>query len=139
MLRYDRKTGDFVWRQRAGRAEAGACAGGVLSDGYWGIRLDRKLYRAHRLAWMYVHGVWPEVIDHIDRDKLNNRIANLRSVNQHLNSHNSKPDAKGYFRRGDKFRARIRIGDGRVKTLGTFATPESAHAAYLRAKAEFSV
>ena len=69
LLSYDAETGIFTWIGKPnGRVAHGAQAGTFLPDGYVRIKLRRKLYLAHRLAWFYVHGVWPEnEIDHINR------------------------------------------------------------------------
>lgn len=94
LLIYCEITGIFRWRVSRGGVEAGSVAGRISpTTGYQEISINGKLYKAHRLAWLYVHGVWPsDQIDHIDRDKTNNRIANLReatSVENHRNM--SKP------------------------------------------------
>ena len=88
LLEYDPKTGKFFWRVARG-VRVGAEAGSVDSEGYICIGVDWKTYKAHRLAWLYVHGYLPEnQIDHIDRDPSNNRIKNLREVSVICNSRN---------------------------------------------------
>jgi hypothetical protein len=78
-LRYDGGTGVFTRRVGSGHARAGEIAGSVHSTGYVRIGIDGGKYTAHRLAWLYVHGVWPsDQIDHINRNRSDNRIANLR-------------------------------------------------------------
>jgi hypothetical protein len=78
-LRYDAETGLFTRRVGSGHAHAGDMAGSVHSTGYVRICIDGGRYTAHRLAWLYVHGVWPSgQIDHINRNRSDNRIANLR-------------------------------------------------------------
>lgn len=78
LLNYNPNTGIFVWRVTAGKRGAkGNIAGYVTSHGYISISVDNKEYRAHRLAWLYVYGVWPVEIDHDDRNKSNNSINNL--------------------------------------------------------------
>lgn len=99
---------------------------------------------AHRLAWFIHHGEWPiDLIDHRDGDGLNNRIGNLRMATNAQNLANSKRHRKSTTNfkgvsavtNSNRFRARIRRG-GKEHHLGTFDTPEEAHAAYCRAAAE---
>lgn len=71
------------------RRSTGKVAGCKASHGYLVIRFGEKLRYAHRLAWLYVHGVWPtNVIDHINGDKTDNRLANLRDVTTAANAKN---------------------------------------------------
>lgn len=94
----------------------------------------------HRLAWYMTYGEIPNIIDHIDGDSLNNRITNLRNVDQTKNCWNrknnnySKP-IKGYYWRKNrnKWKAGIVVSGKRI-TLGHFDTEEEAHQAYLDAK-----
>ena len=81
LLRYDSETGVFHWREyRRGMSSSGI-AGTKTKEGYCQIAINDKLHFAHRLAWFYVHGVWPRaLIDHIDENKLNNAISNLREA-----------------------------------------------------------
>src|SRR5260221_2111217 len=87
-LNYNQSTGEFRWNYyRGGRTET---VGTVTNHGYLHIMLDRKRYLAHRLAWLYCYGHFPGELDHIDRDPLNNRVANLREVSHGENLINSK-------------------------------------------------
>lgn len=142
VLSYDKETGVFHWKTapRAAR-KAGAIAGGKNRQGYFTIRVFREGYLSHRLAWLYVHGVWPAGdIDHIDGDRSNNRIANLRDVSRSVNLENRK-GAKctnklkilGVSMQGDRFRAQIQV-KGVKKHIGLYATAELAEAAYLAVK-----
>lgn len=141
-LNYDPQTGVFTWADRTAKCiRIGGVAGSPTSNGYWRIFVDGSEYMAHRLAWFYVHGTWPTVIDHIDGARQNNRIANLRDVTSSVNSQNLKKATKrnatgllGAFRRTkNSYRAVINI-DGKNTLLGSFRTAEDAHAAYLDAK-----
>lgn len=91
LLDYDSNTGLFTWRvYRARGAKIGQTAGSYSDTGYIDIRVDGRLYRAHRLAWLYLHGYFPENdIDHIDRVKINNKASNLRVVSKSCNSRNT--------------------------------------------------
>jgi len=144
---YDPETGVFTRRRavgRHGRHKAGTVARPRTSHGYTVIRIGGALHGAHRLAWFYVHGEWPEVIDHINGDRSDNRIANLRNVTQSENMQNlkkapasSKSGLLGAHRfgRSKKWTARIRIGGVSVR-LGSYDTAEEAHASYMAAKAQ---
>lgn len=135
LLVYDPDTGGFVWRRTKGRAKAGQPAGATDTYGYRVIRVDGVLYKAHRLAWLYVHGKWPDgLLDHINRAPGDNRLLNLREVTQSENSHNSNRRAKsgvpGVRWRSDRHRwvAQIRIGY-RQHVLGSFTSKDEAIAA----------
>ena len=80
LLDYDYKSGFFFWKVRSSaRARIGNVAGGVENSGYRRIRIKGEAYLAHRLAWYYYYGRIPEIdIDHINGNKDDNRIENLR-------------------------------------------------------------
>lgn len=63
-------------------------SGSVNSRGYINVYLGGRLYVAHRLVFMYHYGYLPEFIDHIDGDRQNNKIENLRGTTKSCNSHN---------------------------------------------------
>ena len=105
ILSYDPDTGVFLWLESRRGVTAGTVAGSTRHDGYQSIRVRRKSYLAHRLAWLYTHGEWPEKnIDHIDHDPSNNRVSNLRDVPQTVNNRNLKKvrDLPCGIRRGGK-------------------------------------
>jgi hypothetical protein len=88
-LNYDPETGVFKRKINSGKAKIGDVAGGINGSGYICIRINSVKYRAHRLAWLYVHGKFPDnQIDHINRVKTDNRIENLRDVTQSVNGRN---------------------------------------------------
>ena len=145
IVSYSEDTGLFTWRGNRGRYyRGGRVAGHKDSKGYICIGILGISYRAHRLAWLYVYGCWPEKqIDHINGERADNRISNLRDVGCELNSQNklsamktSKSGLLGvYFDKSHKkWRAEI-IANSRRHRLGRFDTAEEAHAAYLGAKA----
>lgn len=89
LLHYDTKTGIFRWRVSRGGIRRGDQAGCLYPNGYRYIRIDRKNYRASRLAWMYVEGYMPEnEVDHINRAKDDDRWVNLRHVGRQCNARN---------------------------------------------------
>lgn len=142
-LHYEPGTGIFTWLQcnlKSNRS-VGQRAG-TLSGKYRRIGLDKRYYREHRLAWFYVHGKWPhQQIDHIDGDRLNNRICNLRDVSLQVNLQNrrvtkNKHGVFGVYRCGNRFGAQISINN-RPTNLGYFSSPALAHAAYVDAKRKF--
>jgi hypothetical protein len=89
LLHYDTETGAFTWKvRRSRRAVVGAVAGTVSAAGYVLLSIDGVRYWAHRVAWLYVYNVWPKELDHIDGDKLNNAINNLRECTRSENNQN---------------------------------------------------
>jgi hypothetical protein len=143
LLAYDPETGVFSWRVNRPRAAQGAPAGTADGRGYIRIGVDGGIYRAHRLAWLYMTGQWPEEeVDHKDGDKANNRWANLRDVPRAANQQNlRRPHKRGTsgalgvsaHKATGKWRARL-WKDGKCKSLGLYDTQEAAHAAYVEAK-----
>lgn len=142
-IEYDPETGIFRWRLRTARRVIVGSIAGDIANGYRRISLDGKKHWAARLAWLYVHGVYPKgQIDHIDGDPLNNRIHNLRDVSHAVNQQNQKrPHRQNKVgmlgvvcdRRSGKFLAKICL-NGKTKFLGSYASAIEAHQAYLSAK-----
>lgn len=91
LLDYDSLTGVFTWKiSRSGRGKVGHIAGCTDNAGYTRVAVDGKLYYAHRLVWLCIYGYFPEHnIDHINRNKSDNRIENLRHVTQQCNIRNT--------------------------------------------------
>lgn len=142
-LSYDAETGTLTWRSRAGTHArwntryAGRPAGTVTDRGYIAISIDGRFYKAHRLAWYAHHGTLPAgFVDHVNGDKTDNRLANLRDVphqtnmrNQRLRSDNTT-GVPGVYRRSDGgWYAQGRTLDGRNKHIGNFASFEDAASA----------
>jgi HNH endonuclease/AP2 domain len=142
-LKYDPETGVFVWVVSGHRVTKGSVAGRYTSLGYRQIQYEGKKYLSHRLAWFLFHGEWPKgIIDHINGIKDDNRIANLRDVDQSVNKQNTitayANNKSGFlgvsFRKKiGRWRAQIVI-DKKVKHIGLFDSAEKAHNAYLEAK-----
>lgn len=146
-LAYDPQSGVFTWLRGTGKARPGEVAG-CLNEriGYIIIGVCGHQEYAHRLAWLYVHGSLPQhAIDHINGNKTDNRIENLRDIPHWGNAQNRRSSrARHIGNRSDLVGAhwseRDQSWTSRIKThdqqtyLGTFRTAEEAHAAYVTAK-----
>lgn len=137
-FRYDAATGKLTWAIKKGKVKPGDNAGCLnKTTGYLVVRVNYKMYAVHRIVWgmfnpdcQFKPG---DEIDHIDHDKLNNRLENLRRVNHQTNMRNqsmmrnNKSGVNGVFwdKRARKWRADIRV-NGRNKYLGSFVDLESA-------------
>lgn len=146
VLHYNTETGALTWLLRLSpRGLVGSIAGSVKPNGYRVIQLDGKPYLAHRIAWFWVHGVWPsKFLDHRDGDRDNNRIGNLREACYWVNNQNrtkanrnSRTGVIGVHPHGDKFEARIRTKTHTRMYLGRFDTIQEASEAYAAAKAKY--
>ncbi len=134
---YDPDTGLFTRRVTMGCGRKGALAGSV-TNGYIEIRIDKRRYRAHHLAFFYMEGRWPaDQIDHIDEDKSNNRIANLREATNAENARNrgaQKNNTSGHKgicwdKQNQKWKAEIMV-NGKGIFLGRFDDLNDAVRAY---------
>lgn len=144
-LFYDEESGAFTWRMppKIPNVKVGDVAGSVRKDGRVQIRLDGRIYFAHRLAWLYVHGVWPTgMLDHRNNSNSCNRISNLRLATRSENNTNSrartdsKSGLKGVrLRPWGKWEAHIFVG-GKQVHLGCYQTAEEAARAYDREAAK---
>lgn len=141
-LSYEPETGVFTRRASKYRSSrVGGVAGADNGWGYVQINVGGRLHRAHRLAWLYVYGVWPcGHLDHINGDRADNRIANLRKATRSQNNANTpvrvnnKCGLKGvvYAKHAKRWRARLTV-DRRQIHLGYFERAEDAQAAYAAA------
>lgn len=145
LLGYDPDTGHMHWlvSRNNNRCKPGSRAGGLKKHGYLSVAIDYKYYMVHRLAWLLHHGEDPGAaqIDHIDHDRLNNRISNLRLATPSQNLQNKRQyrnNSSGrtgvyWIKDQQKWQARIRVDD-KLLYLGSFASQADAEAA--RASAE---
>lgn len=134
---FDYREGGLYWKNdRGSNAKSGKRAGRILKTGYRSIHISGRRYQEHRLIYLWHHGILPSQIDHINRNKADNRIENLRSSDHSSNQMNTarRPNQSGF--RGVRFvpktsrwAARI-YQNGKEIRIGTFATPEEASAAY---------
>lgn len=142
---YSCETGQFTRVVAHRRDWIGRIAGSINGHGYVVIRIGKRAYAAHRLAWLYVHGEWPAGhIDHINGNKTDNRIANLRVVSPSESNQNwrkamptNKVGLLGVSfddrRKVKKYRALIQLGERRI-FIGAYATADEAHQAYIAVK-----
>ncbi len=146
-LDYNENTGMFVRKKSNKSSIVGKEAGRLHKKrGYREISVNGKLYYAHRLAWFYKYGKFPSLpLDHIDRDKSNNSISNLRAVtvsengqNRYTPQKNNKLGVFGVKRNGSGYSSRIKVGDKAIH-LGTFRTIKEAEIAYLIAKKKYHI
>ena len=137
-LSYDSGSGLFKWLNGGNGKLRGGTAGCLMKSKYVCIRIDNKLFYAHRLAWLYTTGDWPaNQIDHINLDRSDNRMCNLREATLSENNRNtkvrsdSKSGIKGAYknRRGGRYYSKIMF-NGVIYRLGSFSTAEEAHKAY---------
>lgn len=145
LLNYDHETGVLSWKKKPCRqVRLTDPVGSKMQRGYIQVSLFGKKYLAHRIAWLLYYGAWPEnLIDHINGDRGDNRIANLRDVTQDVNMQNlrgpnilNKVGLLGVRTKRKKFSAQIRLNNTSVH-IGVFETAEEAHEAYIAAKREY--
>jgi len=139
ILKYNKKTGAFTWLiSPTGSVVVGSVAGNLSKRGYIEIRIDKKAYKAHRLAWFYVYGVWPNQVDHDDHDRSNNKWLNLNEATAETNAKNrTNPKKNGilgvkWSKRDKNWRATISV-DGKRVCLGSFVDKFEAICAKLSA------
>lgn len=137
---YDEASGELRWSGNYGpRARAGALVGSVDSHGYLQTKLTGRMVLLHRIVWMMFNDSYPEQIDHIDRDRLNNRIDNLRAATNMTNQHNAgirkdnTSGCAGVTSKNGRWQVRIQVNGNRLH-LGTFNSVDEAVAEYKRAK-----
>lgn len=137
-LDYSMDTGVFTWKVKTKTSNIGEVAGNTNWRGYTSIWINANTYFAHRLAWAVCNGSWPSAdIDHINENKSDNRICNLRQANRSQNMFNrgrNKNNTSGfkgvYFCKGTgKWRSQISIYGKSIK-IGRFDTKEDASNAY---------
>lgn len=135
LLAYSPETGAFHWKiDQTGGTRAGMMAGRIHKRGYRVISIQNRKYTCGRLAWFHMTGQWPAgPVDHLDRDRTNNRWGNLRLATDSLNNANTparRNNASGFkgvslVKRSGRYAARIKR-----QHIGYFSTPEAAAMAY---------
>ena len=147
LFEYDKETGNLIWKikpsSRGHSVKAGDIAGTLKSHGYLCVGINYNSYRAHRLIFLMHKGYLPKTIDHINGDKLDNRIENLRAATVGQNQHNRKTNANntsGYKgvswnKALKKWTARITL-ERKIIHLGYFANVEEAAEVVRKAREE---
>ena len=143
LLDYAPDTGLLTWKATGTGRRSGGEAGNRNTDGYVRTTIGKRHYANHRLAWLIYYGEWPkDQVDHIDGDRSNNRIFNLRQASSSINNQNLRRahsrntlGVLGVYYEGvrSKYKAQISIS-GNQKYLGRFNSLEEASNAYLAAK-----
>jgi hypothetical protein len=142
VINYNKQTGLFVWKKSRRGVQTGKPLGSDNGFGYLRITVFGKSVYAHRLAWFYVHGTWPDQIDHINGIKSDNRVKNLRDVSVQQNAQNKlkaqkNSDSKilgvSWHKKAKKWQAHICVYKER-KYLGLFDDVHEAQKAYLNEK-----
>ena len=145
VLNYDQETGIFTWKEKISDKIVIGKIAGSNNKGYIQIRLNKKLYFSHRLAWLYVYGEFPKyMIDHINNNPADNRICNLREATNQQNQFNrklSKANTSGikgvcWSKQYNKWIARIRANGKRIY-LGCFDNLEFAELVVKEARNKF--
>lgn len=147
-LDYNKDTGMFTWIQKkAAWQKIGSVAGSLHHEGYIVIGFNYKPYPAHRLAWLFVYGKFPEKeLDHINRIRTDNRIVNLREVTTQQNQFNltkrqrttSNYIGVSWNTSRQRYIAQIQVNKQKVY-LGLFDNELDAHKAYQDAKARLHI
>lgn len=141
LFTYDEANGLLIRNLTTGRASAGTWSLATDKDGYHIVGIDKKLYRTHRVIWLYVHGSFPTgFLDHINRIKTDNRIENLREVSKGQSrenidiGRNNTSGLKGVWLHKQTKKWCASIGHkGKNIHLGSFVSIEDAYKAYKKA------
>lgn len=133
-LDYNPETGSFTWKGNMKGTKSFSPAGSINDQGYLCIRFNYKIYRAQRLAWILSYGKEPDgVIDHIDGNRLNNKLSNLRDIPKKENQKNLGKNCKSksgitgvmWHKAGCKWHAQITVNKKAIH-LGYFDNIEDA-------------
>lgn len=143
LLQYDKTTGEFTWKVNRGKVKAGDKIYSS-SHGYLYVGINYKKYALHRLAWLYEFGVTPKEIDHVNGNKSDNRIENLRECTRVQNCQN-RIDTKNkssfirnvhWHKLAKKWQVRIQYKGKRI-CIGLFEDLELAELVALEARAKY--
>ena len=136
-INYDFETGIFTRKISTRKTKEGEVIGGLLARGYLQIAINKHPYMAHKLAWLYMSGEMPTIIDHINRVRNDNRWCNLRNVTRIENNRNvgiskrNTSGVKGVFWNPQNNNWRVRcMFNLKVIEIGSFKCIEKAKIAY---------
>jgi hypothetical protein len=135
---YNPIDGGLYWKISNCPISKGTRAGCIQKKGYRQIKVLGKGYKEHRLVWFYHYGEWPiNQIDHINNDRSDNRVENLREVTNSENAQNKRKITKGIYRhKSGKWHTRIGLNKKRL-SVGYYDTEEEAIQAYIDAKKKY--
>ena len=141
---YDSGQGFLLWNIERANKHVGDRAGSLWKTGYRYVRYKGRVYLEHRLIYAIVFGLWPDQVDHVNMDKSDNRISNLRCASLSENNRNrtrQSNNTSGYkgvtWHKDTKlFHAKIMHNKKRI-SLGYFKDPADASIAYTNAAKEF--
>lgn len=128
---FDYKDGQLIWKSNGPAKSRGKVAGCVKAKGYRYVGIDGEQYRVHRLIYAMFHDCYPKLIDHIDNDRLNNRIENLVEISNSENLRKAplrttnESGVKGLFLKGDKWVLKTTAKHGKI-WLGQYRSLEAA-------------
>ena len=145
-LNYDKETGIFTWKHNGTRGvKAGDIAGSKMNSGYIALSVSGKKLLGHRIAWLFAYGEFAQGnIDHINRNKADNRIANLRLATYEQNAQNRLKNSKNtsgfkgvtWHKRDKRWQAAITV-KGKVLHLGYYKVLDDASKAYIEASKKY--
>ncbi len=144
LFKYNKETGDFIRKVKTAIATSvGEKAGYKNKQGYVQMRIQGKTYQAHALAWLYMFGEIPTLIDHIDGNRSNNAITNLRIADRSINGFNreKKSESSSVFKgvlwskKYGKWESKINAS-GKRKHIGYFHSEQEAGHAYNKSAIE---
>ena len=144
IFEYNSETGIFTRKISKGNCKAGSIANSKNHKNYIVIKINNKNYLGHRLAWLYIHGYMPILIDHINCNPSDNRLCNLREATLNQNQHNrkvnknSKSQHKNIFfnKKRNKFQVIIQV-NGVQKMIGRYESLDEAIIAAQNARIEY--
>ena len=145
VLSYCPDTGAITWKSKMNRRiVVGTLAGSKDKKGYLHLEVSGVRLLGHRVAFAISYGIWPEIVDHINRDPSDNRLSNLRASDKSLNAQNqclNKTRGKhgrgvSFDKKSQRYLSSIHV-HGKTYRLGSFQTADDAHGAYAIAKAEY--
>lgn len=126
---------NLKWIKPSGRrVELGHVKGYLNSYGYVKVKIKGRAVSVHRAVFLLQHGYFPKEVDHINRDKTDNRPENLRAATRSSNCHNKNYVGFNFDKKSQKFRVRVQVTSSKRITVGWYGSAFEARAAYLAFK-----